>query len=218
MPGVLYSVLICSCFKISSENKKRSFSKEHRIKEVVMSDILKNTLAEGEKILWEGRPEKITLFEAKSKAKLILKWLICGFIRLGVTIAVITAALVQEVPLSLSMFVLIFIVLVVCAYIALYDFFDIRKVNNNIRYFISDRNYIIAFSSDTIYSLPKKNCKISERRNELGNKDICIGSYSDKKGKSMYKYSFRYDFSEGNVYGFIFFNVKDTEELSMAMK
>lgn len=106
-----------------------------------MDETLKGALREGEKVLWEGRPEKVNLFEKSGASGLIFRWALCGiFVVLALFYWLyyapsISVAESQARTVSL-------IVILIAGYIALLPILSLNILRNKIFYAITNERFI----------------------------------------------------------------------------
>ena len=112
-----------------------------------MDEELKNTLQEGEKVLWEGKPENFITLDNTNKKPFIIKVVITAV----VCIALIVAYCAATIPLDNFKPALPIVIAAFGILIASGTFLDARKLRRQ-RYYITDRRLI--WISDSTRSVP----------------------------------------------------------------
>lgn len=103
---------------------------------------IENLLAEDEKILWQGSPNKSAYFWTRflNKFYLILLWLV---IDIAFIVAMIAFNVFSEIPLIASIVICVFFILhLTPVWIWLYGVLKARKNAENIKYFITSQRIV----------------------------------------------------------------------------
>ena len=97
-------------------------------------------LLKGERVLWEGKPQKMKLIEAPFTAGIIIRWVAAICVFLGAfRYWTHTSTIVMETSLRMNVTIFIAIIGII---IAARPFLDIKNLENNFRYIITDRRAI----------------------------------------------------------------------------
>ena len=97
-------------------------------------------LLKGERVLWEGKPQKIKLLEAPFTSAIMIRWVAA----IGVLLMAVKYWMYAEtifIEPSLRMNITGFII-IIALIIAARPFLDIKNLENNFRYIITDRRAI----------------------------------------------------------------------------
>ncbi len=180
-------------------------------KEFVDNPELIKDLAEGEKIVWRGRPETFSLMSAEMSKPLTRRWLCC--IVAAVVLVALYIVLTVANGLHLNAWLLV-LGLVVVAYVAALPAMDRNNILKKCKYYITDRRVILYYGDRDIFSLPRTGLKYARTEAEAGCVHLELGSCVGVKGKKRRVAAFipKKDDND-NVCGLVLYNVADSDVL-----
>ena len=115
-----------------------------------MEEILKKTLDDGEKLLWNGRPEIFETLDKTYKPIFIKKLIISAAIGIFLTVGYILLAQKNDVPVKWGLFVILW---AFCALSPTGIFTDAKKLSRSTIYGMTDRRLITLIDTDTVRSV-----------------------------------------------------------------
>ena len=191
----------------SEDNKKECID---------MKDYLDGVLENGEKVLWEGKPEPFELLEGSYKKSILTRWIILG----AVYVALVGGYLAKSLGRgdSISNILMLIIVLTIFAVIILMAPISDRKaLIANTKYVITDKRAIVINKdgAKAITLSKQTRCKVAHLENhtdvvffgeacdvkENNSRSVAVKGLSSGKGKE--------------ITGIIFYGVNDAKELCM---
>ena len=146
-----------------------------------MEEELKSALNDGEKILWQGKPENFVTLDKTNKKPFIIKAVITAVICVGLIIAYCLATIPLEnfkpvLPLVIAAFGIL---------IASGPFLDARRLKKT-RYFITDQRLL--WISDSVKSVPYGSIKeYLFSRDEDDHTSLLIGVDAVKKKSARWR-------------------------------
>ena len=146
-----------------------------------MDEELKSALDDGEKILWQGKPENFVTLDKTNKKAFIIKAVITAVICLGLIIAYCIATIPTDSCKPGLIVVIAFFGILIASGV----FLDARRIRKQ-RYFITDKR--LFWMSDSVRSVPYETIKeYLFSRDEDDHTTLLIGVDAVKKKSSRWR-------------------------------
>ena len=157
-----------------------------------------NHLLPDEEIVWKSRPGTFPLITKESG--LLMRWIICAVLLVGLTAAYIAAAQRTSAPFHVFVVLIIFVAL---AYIAIVPILDWKSLLNKTHYYVTNKR-VILLSGKNLYALCRTglNMKCVEAD---GGVHILFGSGVTRPAHSWRRYTVAPDPQSDP--GFVFYGV-----------
>lgn len=180
-----------------------------------MKDYLNGILENGEKVLWEGKPEPFELLEGVYKKSILTKWIILG----AVYIAAVGGYMVKSISRGDAFANIMMLVVVLTIFLVLFIMAPVsdRKALLNTKYVITDKRAIV-INKDGAKSITldkQTRCKVAHLENHTD--VICFGEACEVKDNNIRSIAVR-GVSAGkskDLTGLIIYSVSDAKELCM---
>ena len=181
--------------------------------EIKDSSKLRETLMEGETILWRGRPESFPLITAATKKGLVIRWLACAAAFVLLTVCYVLFVNSKD-NLSFN-FVVEAVLLLICAYVALLPALDRNKIIKKCCYYVTDSRVIVAVGDNDAFPLSRKGLKVLRVPGADGCVTMLFGSNTAQPERKHRVGTFvpGKDENGENITGITFYNVKDDPAL-----
>lgn len=174
---------------------------------------LKESLMEGEQILWKGRPEPFPLVTGANKTMILVRWLVCAAVFVVATLCYFFATRGSNgVQFNL---IAVGIVLLVCAYVALLPAIDRNKILKKVKYYVTDTRVLTAVGENEVFALSRKGLKVLRVPGESGCVTLLFGSHTALPERKQRVGAFVPGKDEKGelVTGISFYNIKGDAEI-----
>lgn len=177
------------------------------------SSKLNESLLEGEKILWKGRPETFPLVVPANKKGMFIRWLACAVVFAALTVCYSLAVSANE-SLEFNL-VVEAVILLVCAYAALLPAIDRNKILKKCKYYVTGDRVIVAVGDNDVYALSRKGLKVLRVPGEAGCVTLLFGSHTAQPARKRRVGAFVPGKDEKGelVTGISFYNIRDDGEI-----
>jgi hypothetical protein len=179
-----------------------------------MNEYLKDTLEDGEKVLWEGKAEPFKIMDEPYKTDTLIRLVGLGGLYLLAIIGYLYQALSRGDGLS-SVFVLVAILTIFVGLVIQVPFSD-QKVIKRSNYILTDRRAIIADRSNmrSLYLNANTPCKILHLGN--GTDILCFGDACNVKPTATRKAAtvgIAGEMGSKDLTGLAFYGIKDARKV-----
>lgn len=140
-----------------------------------LSNVFKDALQEGEKILWTGKPGQFALVNDAIKTSLLLRWIISAV----VGIAVLAVYIIAYAGSDTFQPLIIVIVVAVVVFLVARPVTDRNTLLKKVSYCITDKRVLFSDGRRDAYELARNGLKVSFVEGENGGVHAALGSCCD---------------------------------------
>ena len=177
---------------------------------------LQEELKEGEKIIWQGTPEKFTATAGEGKSAFTKR---CIFSLIGFIVVIAAYLLLLSNSHAGVSVPLVVIVAIVFIYVALVPVLDAKKISTKCSYYVTTDRVIEVIDAKEVFAIPRKDINIKFVPHSDGNVVVLLGGavkLPEKKYRVSTIVPVKDDKAEKAI-GVTFYNVKDSTELHAAL-
>lgn len=160
-----------------------------------------------EQVEWTGKPAAFPLLTEENRGFLLLRWICCGVVFVGLTALYIAAAIFTAAQFNIIVELVIIAACAFVSFIPIRDWIDLRK---KVRYYVTNKRVILAVGK-SIYALNRSGIKVERRSAEGGGIHVLFGSCVGISGRKCRRATVLPEIDEADLgkNGFVFYNVKE---------